>query len=82
MCIDDSEFKKNGGRNCPTVGEECTVVEAWIDAFDNDDPVFEFAEYEGCIFSQRYFAVLPDTTADEMADAEREAIVNLETVLV
>ncbi len=33
-------------------------------------------------FDSRHFATLPDNTADEMAEESKEAIVNLETVLV
>lgn len=36
----------------------------------------------GEIYHSDLFAVLPDKTADEMADVEHEAIVNIETVLV
>lgn len=32
-------------------------------------------------FDTRHFAALPDTTADEMAEEIREAIVNLETAI-
>jgi hypothetical protein len=30
-------------------------------------------------YDARFFAILPDTSADDMAEAEKEAIVNLET---
>jgi hypothetical protein len=68
---------------CPAVGDELTVSKAWIDVFDNNDPVFFFIEYGNRhMFSQRFFATLPDESADIMQEAEREAIINLETVLV
>lgn len=33
-------------------------------------------------YRTEFFAILPDNTADEMAEESREAIINLETVLV
>lgn len=84
MCINDSEFNKNRSVNVPVlkVGDIVTVIAAYIDTWDNNDPVYAFIEY-GCnhIFSQRYFAILPEPSADEMQEEEKEAIVNLETVL-
>lgn len=48
------------------------VVDAWrIPAIYNGKDVYNINR----------FIPLPDTTADEMAEEEREAIVNLETVL-
>ena len=82
MCVDDSEFKRNGNKDVPAVGDICTVTDSYVDVFDNNDPVYEFAEYSNHIFSQRYFATLPDSTADDMKEVEKEAIVNLETVAV
>lgn len=65
----------------PKVGDVLNVIDAYIDKFDNNDPVYAFAEYgHNHIFSQRYFAILPEPSADDMAEAEKEAIVNLETV--
>ena len=77
MCIDDSEFNRNRSVNVPVpkVGDELTVIRAWIDVWDNNDPVFEFLEYGRThIFSQRYFATLPD----QPAEITEEESVNLQ----
>lgn len=66
VCIDDSEFRKNSAPRMPRiqVGDTVTVYKAYLDIFDNNDPVYEFVEFGNEIFSQRYFAEL-DTTLDE-----------------
>lgn len=38
---------------------------------------FEFAEFSD-VFHAKNFAILPDESADEMSENEREAIVNIE----
>lgn len=43
---------------------------------------YKLEEIPGALFHERLFATLPDQTANEMAEESREAIVNLETVLV
>ena len=81
MCINDREFNSNRSINVPVpkVGDELTVTRAWIDTWDNNDPVFTFLEYgPNHIFSQRYFAPLPEPDADEMKEEVQEAIVNLQ----
>lgn len=66
ICIDDSEFRKNAAPKVPkiVIGDTLTVDKAYIDEFDNNDPVYEFAEYPKEMFSQRYFAEL-DSDLDE-----------------
>jgi hypothetical protein len=83
MCINDREFNINRSPSVtvPKVGDVLNVMDAYLDVFDNNDPVYAFIEYgRDHIFSQRYFAILPDPSADDMAEEEFEAIVNLETV--
>jgi hypothetical protein len=83
MCINDSEFNRNRSPKVPVpkVGDILYVIASYIDVWDNNDPVYAFAEYgRDHIFSQRYFAVLPEPSADEVKEEEETTIVNLETV--
>lgn len=51
-------------------------------AFD-DGVYYQLLGFDpGEIYHSDLFAILPDQTADEMAEVEKEAITNLETVLV
>lgn len=73
MCINDSEFNRNRSVNVPVpkVGDELTVTRAWVDIYDNNDPVYTFAEYGSHhIFSQRYFATLPDEPAEVIEEQQ------------
>lgn len=66
VCIDDSEFNINRSPKVrtPSVGDIVTVAKAYLDIFDNNDPVYDFVEYPNHMFSQRYFAEL-DGDLDE-----------------
>jgi hypothetical protein len=64
----------------PEVGSEYVVIdEVRHGGFD----LYVLAGFPSdCGYVKSGFATLPDSTADEMAEESREAIVNLETVLV
>lgn len=72
------------GPDDPQIGDECTVIESCIGYSESgiESPCYELEGYSPWVYDQRNFATLPDNTADEMAEESREAIVNLETVLV
>jgi hypothetical protein len=84
LCINENWISSAGleGKPRPSVGD--------IDVVFNH----EYDEHIGKVFyqlerfgSERWyrcdmFAALPDSTADDMQEEEKEAIVNLETVLV
>ena len=72
------------GPTDPQIGDECEVVKEAI-GYDNNDkptPCFDLKGFSRYYYDQRNFATLPDSTADEMQEADQEAIVNLETVAV
>lgn len=58
ICINDSEFRKNSHPQRPQIqmGDIVTVEKAYVDIFDNNDPVYEFVEISNSMYSQRYFA--------------------------
>lgn len=64
----------------PEVGDKDSVLMIW----EGFGSVYYILERFGRDNAYRtdHFATLPDSSADEMADAEKEAIANLETVLV
>lgn len=61
----------------PEVGDELTVL-------DIEEPLgrtfYDLDGYPEFLYDSKFFAILPDTSADDMQEAEHEAIVNLETV--
>lgn len=61
------------------VGDVFNVLDAYSYCGVSFYKLVEFGFDYG--FDTKHFAVLPDQTADEMAEVEKEAIVNLETVL-
>lgn len=89
ICINHARFGRDTfpyGPDDPQIGDECTVLNMCIGYCKDgsEAPCYELEGYGGdeYVYDQRNFATLPDTTADEMQEAEKEAIVNLETVLV
>ena len=59
------------------VGSMYTVI-------DEDETRYELAEFPHplhIMWDKIHFATLPDNTSDEMQEAEKEAIINLETEL-
>ena len=74
ICINDSEFRKNSAPRPPQiqVGDTATVAKAYLDVFDNNDPVYEFAEYPNQMFSQRYFAEISDLDGTTLVNKEFE----------
>lgn len=84
MCINDKWVSSTGleGKLRPSVGDIDVVFNE-----EHDEEIgYAFYQLERFGSDRWYrsdmFATLPDNTADEMAEEEREAIVNLETVLV
>jgi hypothetical protein len=63
----------------PEVGDEDVVLRKHEQARHVYYILERFGEDNG--YRSDHFATLPDSTADEMREEEREAIVNLETVL-
>lgn len=63
------------GSNIIQVGDECTVIDTYKCACGKHDKydLKEFPLLGG--FDARCFATMPESDADEMQDAEREAIV-------
>lgn len=61
------------------VGNIYTVLE--VREYNGED-YYALEEVKGILFFSEMFAILPDNSADEMAEEEKEAIANLETVLV
>lgn len=55
-----------------------------VDEYHANGRVYYFLEEFGNDYGWRttFFATLPDDTAEELADTDREAIANLETVAV
>ncbi len=86
MCISHERFGDDlpYGPNDPQIGDECVVIRSCIgyDEKGKGFPSYELKGYVPYLYDQRNFAILPDETADEMQEESREAIVNLETVLV
>lgn len=89
LCTNHERFGRDTipyGPNDPQIGDECTVLNTCIgyDIGGSEAPCYELEGYGGddYVYDQRNFATLPDSSADEMAEVEKEAIVNLETVLV
>jgi hypothetical protein len=81
ICIDDTKWGNN--IPCPSFLEVVTISD--IDNCPDGRPGYEFMEYgKNNWYSKEYFAPLsePDASADEMQEAEKEAIINLETELV
>ena len=82
MCIDENWQPSHGCENAarPICGNTYTVLEAktigWLDVYVLNELGDEYA------YKQSHFATLPDSTADEMQEAQHEAIVNLENVAV
>lgn len=61
----------------PEVGDEITV----LDIEEHCGRTFYDLEgYPEFLYDSKFFAILPSPSADDMAEAEKEAIVNLETV--
>jgi hypothetical protein len=87
MCVSHTMFDIDDlpyGPTDPQIGEICEVIGECPGYNDGDveTPCYELAGYGEWVYDQRDFATLPDNTADEMQEEEREAILNLETVLV
>lgn len=61
------------------VGNIYTVLE--VREYNGED-YYSLEEIKGILFFSEMFAVLPDATSDEMSEAEKEGIANLETVMV
>jgi hypothetical protein len=62
----------------PEVGDKLHVIEAKV---MYGLLFYDLEGYSEFLYDARYFATLPDDTADDMQEEEKEAIVNLETVL-
>lgn len=76
MCINHQRFGDTipYGPEDPQIGDECTVLNICV-GYDNDGdeaPCYELEGYgdDDYVYDQRNFAVLPDTTADEMEEEE------------
>lgn len=62
----------------PDIGDECTVIN---DFMENGKRYYSLAGYPKEFgYNAVCFAILPDQSADEMQEQEREGIVNIETV--
>jgi hypothetical protein len=72
------------GPTDPQIGDTCEVIGECIGYNDSniETPCYELAGYDEWVYDCRDFATLPDTTADEMQEETKEAIVNIETELV
>lgn len=83
MCVTPILTTETGCENYPRpeVGDKDTVIRVrphWSGA-----TYFTLVRFGDSIgFNTKHFATLPDASADEMAEVEKEAIANLETVLV
>lgn len=83
MCIEQPiEWRTFSCRNnvsIPDVTDKRTVVKVINNK--NGKPGYVLAEHDGRIwFAPECFAILPDQSAEEMQQLEREGIVNLEIV--
>lgn len=79
MCVLEANTVVRGGINDAAkihVGNEYTVTDAI--EYESEE-YFKLSEIPGAYFSSKLFATLPDASADEMQEAEMEAIANLET---
>jgi hypothetical protein len=65
------------GSECPIVGDTLTVKDKYKSPCCNGShEVYDFEEYDLLkAFDARCFAILPDADADEIEDAQKEAIV-------
>lgn len=69
---------KNAPR--PEVGDESTVTQTYWDEIAKAN-YHSLAEFPGYKYKADHFAILPNTSAHEMQEQEREAIVNLENAV-
>lgn len=72
---------KSPDHNCendpePKVGDIDIVVNSKV---KYGNTFYKLERFSGNAYRADHFATLPDSTADEMAEESREAIVNLET---
>lgn len=89
LCIRKEEWAKAPDDNKPSPGylEICTVTsQIWLNGIDSAGHkclpglYYQLAGYNPKSgFHSKEFITLPDQSADEMQEQEREAIVNLET---
>jgi hypothetical protein len=85
MCITGNDFTEGKAAaydNIMEVGDEFTVERECVGYGVNGLKVacYKLAEVDFWLFDKRNFATLPDSTADDMQEVEKEAIVNFETV--
>jgi hypothetical protein len=78
ICIND-KWNRKGNEPAPVFLQECTVT---ITRRVCDTAYYKLAEFpDNLNYLCDMFAILPDQSAHEMAEQEREAIVNIETAL-
>jgi hypothetical protein len=66
----------------PEVGDICEVVRVVDDKDANGYQYYVLNEFKGYRYRTDLFATLPEASADEMQEAQRESIVNIETAIV
>jgi len=79
LCVTLEDFTGSGIPLEPgeiEIGSEYTVID--VEHF-NGLPHYHFAERPKFIYDVRNFAVLPDQSADQMQEENKEAIINIET---
>lgn len=74
MCLRDNWIDVKTG--LPTVGPKVGDPDTVIDSFkDAGRHWLQLERFPDSCYESKYFAILPEATADEMAEAEHEAII-------